>query len=119
MEQEDSTEIFVLHRFASSPAFPAVMIALGAFIALAESVLMLIQGESIENAIWPQAIRTLSWTFILRENVAIITFLSAVFLTFCVYSSIQHHRGNRLSRPIQGLFFCMIGAVLAHGLFLC
>ena len=113
MDLEDSAEIFVLHGFASSPAFPAVMIAFGAFVALAESVLMLIQGESIENAIWPQAIRTLSWTFILRENVAIITFLSAVFLTFCVYSSIQHHRGNRLPRPIQGLFFGLIGAVLA------
>ena len=74
MEQEDSAEIFVLHRFASSPAFPAVMIASGAFVALAESVLMLIKGEYIENAIWPQAIRPLSWTFILRENVAIITF---------------------------------------------
>ena len=47
MEQEDSAEIFVLHRFASSPAFPAVMIAFGAIVALAESVLMLIQGESI------------------------------------------------------------------------
>ena len=71
-----------LHRFADSPQFPLAMMALGGFVAWAESLLMLVQGESIENAIWPQAVRTLSWTFILRENVLSIAFLSALFLGF-------------------------------------
>ena len=72
----------LLQRFADSSQFPLAMMAFGAFVAWAESLLMLVQGESIENAIWPQAVRTLSWTFILRENVFVIAFLSALFFNF-------------------------------------
>ena len=113
MEDEESQEKSILHRFADSPSFPLAMIAFGAFIALAESLFLLVQGESIENAIWPQAVRTLSWTFLLRESVVLIALFSAVFLACCVYSSIQHHRGQRLNKPIQGLFFGIIGAVFS------
>ena len=113
MKGEDSQEVFPLHRFTSSPSFPTAMIAFGAFVALAESLLILIQGESVENAVWPQAVRTLSWTFLLRENVGIITLFCATFLALCIYSSIQHHRGRHLSKPIQGLLYGIIGAVLA------
>lgn len=113
MEDEVSQEKPILHRFADSPSFPSAMIAFGAFIALAESLFLLLQGESIENAIWPQAVRTLSWTFLLRESVVLIALFSAVFLACCVYSSIQHHRGHRLKKPIQGIFFSIIGAVFA------
>ena len=113
MEDEVSQEKPILHRFADSPSFPSAMIAFGAFIALAESLFLLLQGESIENAIWPQAVRTLSWTFLLRESVVLIALFSAVFLACCVYSSIQHHRGHHLKKPIQGIFFSIIGAVFA------
>ncbi|MGB0476052.1 MAG: hypothetical protein ACPGJT_04450 [Candidatus Poseidoniaceae archaeon] len=113
MEDEVSQEKPILHRFADSPSFPSAMIAFGAFIALAESLILLVQGESIENAIWPQAVRTLSWTFLLRESVVLIALFSAVFLACCVYSSIQHHRGHHLKKPIQGIFFSIIGAVFA------
>ncbi|MGA0380219.1 MAG: hypothetical protein ACO3NJ_05400 [Candidatus Poseidoniaceae archaeon] len=113
MEDEVSQEKSILHRFADSPSFPLAMIAFGAFVSLAESLFLLLQGESIENAIWPQAVRTLSWTFFLRERVVLIALFSAVFLACCVYSSIQHHRGHRLKNPIQGLFFGIIGAVFA------
>ena len=113
MEDEVSQEKPILHRFADSPSFPSAMIAFGAFIALAESLFLLLQGESIENAIWPQAVRTLSWTFLLRESVVLIALFSAVFLACCVYSSIQHHLGHHLKKPIQGIFFSIIGAVFA------
>ena len=113
MEGKESKAVSFLNRFSSSPSYPAVMIAFGAFVAMAESLLLLIQGESIENAVWPQAVRTLSWTFILRENVGIIALFCATFLAFCVYSSIQYHKGRRLSKPVQGLFFSLIGAVIA------
>ena len=113
MEDEVSQEKSILHRFADSPSFPLAMIAFGAFIALAESLFLLLQGESIENAIWPQAVRTLSWTFLLRESVVLIALFSAIFLACCIYSSIQHHRGHRLKKPIQGILFGIIGAVFA------
>lgn len=113
MEEEVTQEKPLLQRFANSPQFPLAMMAFGALIAWAESLLMLVQGESIENAIWPQAIRTLSWTFILRDNVFSIAFLSALFLGFCVYSSIQYHRGHRLNKSIQAIFFSLIGGVFA------
>lgn len=113
MEDEVSQKKTILHRFADSPSFPSAMIAFGAFIALAESLILLVQGESIENAIWPQAVRTLSWTFLLRESVVLVTLFSAIFLACCVYSSIQHHRGHRLKKPIQGILFGIIGAVFA------
>ena len=100
-------------RFVDSPQFPFAMLAFGALLAWAESLLMLVQGESIENAIWPQAVRTLSWTFILRDNVFSIALLSALFLAFCVYSSIKYHKGHRLAKPAQAIFFSLIGAVLA------
>ena len=77
MEEEETQAISLLHRFASSPSFPMAMIAFGAFIAMAESLLILIQGASIENAVWPQAVRTLSCTFILRENVGLVALFSA------------------------------------------
>ena len=113
MEHKETQQVSLLQRFVDSPSFPKAMIALGAFVALTESLLILLQGESIENAVWPQAVRTLSWTFILRENVGVIAFFSALFLTFCVYSSIQHHRGRRLAVPIKALLFILIGAVFA------
>ena len=113
MEEEVTQEKPLLQRFADSPQFPLAMMAFGGFVAWAESLLMLVQGESIENAIWPQAVRTLSWTFILRENVFLIAFLSALFLGFCVYSSIQYHRGHRLNKSIQAIFFSLIGGVFA------
>ena len=113
MEGEATQEIPLLQRFADSSQFPLAMMAFGALIAWAESLLMLVQGESIENAIWPQAVRTLSWTFILRENVFSIAFLSALFLGFCVYSSIQYHRGHRLNKSFQAIFFSLIGGVFA------
>lgn len=113
MEEEVTQEKPLLHRFADSQQFPLAMMAFGAFIAWAESLLMLVQGESIENAIWPQAVRTLSWTFTLRENVFSVAFLSALFLGFCVYSSIQYHRGHRLNKSIQAIFFSLIGGVFA------
>ena len=113
MDGEFTQEKPLLQRFADSPQFPLAMIAFGALVAWAESLLILIQGESIENAIWPQAVRTLSWTFILRENVFLITFLSALFLGFCVFSSIQYHRGHRLNKSIQAIFFSLIGGVFA------
>jgi len=113
MEDAASHEKSIFHRFADSPSFPLAMMLFGAFVSFAESLLLLLQGESIENAIWPQAVRTLSWTFILRESVVLVALFSAVFLACCVYSSIQHHRGHRLNKPIQGLFFGIIGAVFA------
>ena len=113
MDGEVTQEKPLLQRFADSPQFPLAMMALGGIVAWAESLLMLVQGESIENAIWPQAVRTLSWTFILRENVFLIAFLSALFLGFCVYSSIQYHRGHRLNKSIQAIFFSLIGGVFA------
>lgn len=113
MEGVETHEDSLLQRFANSSQFPLAMIAFGVIVAWAESLLMLVQGESIENAIWPQAVRTLSWTFILRDNVFSITLLSALFLAFCVYSSIQYHRGQRLTKPVQAIFFSLIGAVFA------
>lgn len=113
MEGVKTHEDSLLQRFANSSQFPLAMIAFGVIVAWAESLLMLVQGESIENAIWPQAVRTLSWTFILRDNVFSITLLSALFLAFCVYSSIQYHRGQRLTKPVQAIFFSLIGAVFA------
>ena len=113
MEGEESTDVSFIHRFASSSKFPAAMIALGAFTAMAESLFMLIQGQSIENAVWPQAVRTLSWTFFLRENVALIALLSALFLGCCVYASIQHHRGRSLPKAVQAVAYTIIGAVFA------
>ena len=113
MDGEATQEKPLLQRFADSPQFPLAMMAFGALVAWAESLLMLVQGESIENAIWPQAVRTLSWTFTLRENVFSVAFLSALFLGFCVYSSIQYHRGHRLNKSIQAIFFSLIGGVFA------
>ena len=113
MEEGISQEVSLFERWSSSQSFPSAMIALGATVALAESLLILIQGESIENAVWPQAVRTLSWTFALRESVTLIALFSALFLGFCVYSSFQNHRGRHLAKPLQAVFFGLIGAVFA------
>ena len=113
MDEEEPQESSIFQKFASSPWFAPTMIGTGAFAAMAESLLLLLQGQSIENAVWPQAIRTLSWTLVLREHVSLIAGFSAVFIGLCIYASIQKFRGRSLSTIPRAASFCLIGAVIS------
>ena len=118
MEDEESQEKSILHRFADSPSFPLAMIAFGAFIALAESLFLLLQGESIENAIWPQAVRTLSWTFLLREKVSFSLHFSLQSSSHAVFT----HRFNIIVASVSKnqfrvFFSASSGLFSHHGLF--
>ena len=45
----------------------------GVVLSLLETIYMLILGNTLENAVWPLAIRTLELTFFLRENMPLVT----------------------------------------------
>ena len=72
MEDETKETFALYHRVIQSPLLYPAAIILGAIIALAESIYLLLLGEPVQNAIWPQAIRTLAWTFFLRQHIAAI-----------------------------------------------
>ena len=66
MEVETIETLTLYQRVIQSPFLHPAALILGAIIALAESIYLLLLGEPVQNAIWPQAIRTLAWTFFLR-----------------------------------------------------
>ena len=66
--------------------YPALF-AFGILVSIAESLYMLILGNTLENAVWPIAIRTLEWTLYLRNNLGFVTMLSGIVLAYSLYFS--------------------------------
>ena len=58
-----------ISRFVKAPASALVLFFVGVIVALFETIYLLILGNTLENAVWPLAIRTLDWTMVMRDNV--------------------------------------------------
>ena len=96
MEDEAIERLTLYQRFLQSPFLHPVALMLGAVIALSESIYLLLLGEPIQNAIWPQAIRTLAWTFFLRQHIATIAIFSALILAASVWVALRKRKGTDL-----------------------
>ena len=108
---EEKSSLF--QRVLNSPFLHPTALVLGAVIALSESIYLLLLGEPIQNAIWPQAIRTLAWTFFLRQHIATITVLSAIILALSIWVAIRKQRGVQLHPLAIVCLLMLIGAVFA------
>lgn len=113
MEDEAIKTLTLYQRVLQSPFLHPVALILGAVIALSESIYLLLLGEPIQNAIWPQAIRTLAWTFFLRQHIATIAIFSALILAASVWVALRKRKGTDL-HPLSVIgLMCLIGAILA------
>ena len=108
---EEKSSLF--QRLLNSPFLHPTALVLGAVIALSESIYLLLLGEPIQNAIWPQAIRTLAWTFFLRQHIATITVLSAIILALSIWVAIRKQKGVQLHPLAIVCLLMLIGAVFA------
>ena len=89
MERAVDSEQSVLAKFVQAPIFPMAIFSLGAIIAIIETIYLLILGNSLENAVWPIAIRTLEITFLLRQNVPSVALLCAIVLSLGLWLMIR------------------------------
>jgi hypothetical protein len=113
MEDETKETLGLYQRVVQSPFLHPAALVLGAMIALAESIYLLLLGEPVQNAIWPQAIRTLAWTFFLRQHIAAIAIVSALILASSIWIALRKQKGTDLHPlAIFGLMM-LIGAVFA------
>ncbi|MCH2648280.1 MAG: hypothetical protein MKZ57_00530 [Candidatus Poseidoniaceae archaeon] len=89
MERATNKEKSGLAKFIQSPIFPILIFSFGAIIAIIETIYLLILGNSLENAVWPIAIRTLEITLILRKSVPSVTLLCAIILSLGLWLMIR------------------------------
>ena len=111
MEDEESQEKSILHRFADSPSFPLAMIAFGAFIALAESLFLLLQVNPSKMRFGHRPFDTFL-TFLLRKCRSHCTFLCNLPRMLCLLID-STSSWPASQKPIQGILFGIIGAVFA------
>ena len=93
MEDEAKVTLTLYQRIIASPFLHPAALILGAIISLSESIYLLLLGEPVQNAIWPQAIRTLAWTFYLRQHIATIAILSSLILAASIWVALRKQKG--------------------------
>ncbi len=87
----------------------SLFFAIGLLLALLEPVILLALGDDIGGALWPMAVRSLDWTFFLREWSTVIFALFLLSLPF-VYSRAPHSShweklvATTLIGTVSGLF---------------
>ena len=67
MDNEAEATDSAIIRFVKSPLLGFFLFLFGVIVALFETIYLLILGNTLENAVWPLAIRTLEWTMVLRK----------------------------------------------------
>ncbi|MCH1442500.1 MAG: hypothetical protein L7U53_01375 [Candidatus Poseidoniaceae archaeon] len=113
MEDEVGETLTLYQRVLQSPFLHPVALFLGAVISLSESIYLLLLGEPIQNAIWPQAIRTLAWTFFLRQHITTIAILSALTLAASIWIALRKQKGTDI-HPLAVIgLMSLIGFVFA------
>ena len=113
MEDEAKEVLTLYQRVLQSPFLHPAALILGAVIALSESIYLLLLGQPIQNAIWPQAIRTLAWTFFLRQHIAAIAIFSALILAVSIWVALRKQKGTELHPLFVVGLMSLIGAVFA------
>ena len=102
MDETIPTSESSLVKFTNKPYFPLVLFLIGVIVALFETIYLMVLGNSVENAVWPLAIRNLEYTFILRKSVPSVAILCAVILSLGLWLMIR--RQQQKSIPNSLLF---------------
>ena len=93
--------------------YPALF-AFGILVSIAESLYMLILGNTLENAVWPIAIRTLEWTLYLRDNLGFVTMLSGIVLAYSLYFMTKKEQSKPTSKFVTYFSVFLIGFILGN-----
>ena len=100
-----------LNKWTSSRWFLLSLAGLGFLLPLIEPFILLLGGNSIANSLWPHAIRSLSWSFILREY-SLLIFLCSIALTTTVLLLLKHEPKTWIRNIAIFSSGCIIGMIL-------
>ena len=89
-----------ISRFVKSPLLGLFLFLFGVIVALFETIYLLILGNTLENAVWPLAIRTLEWTMVLRNNVPAVTTFAGLILAASMWLMVRRQQ----NKPINAGF---------------
>ena len=84
----------------------------GIVVALIETIYLLILGNSVENAVWPLAIRTLELTFTLRANMPIVTLVCASLTALGLWLMIRRQREKLVPQWAGHLMVFVSGIII-------
>ena len=101
-----------LVRFTNKPYFPIILFLTGLIVALFETIYLLILGNSIENAVWPLAIRNLEYTLILRKSVPSVAILCAVILSLGLWLMTRRQQQKSIPNWTRYLLIFISGLTL-------
>ena len=112
-EQPDSVN-FLERRW-----FPLVTFFIGVFVSLIDTIYLLARGSSLENAVWPLAIRTLEITLYLRKSVPLVALLCALILSLGLWLMMRRQQGKHIAQWItHSLIFAAGVTVGAYSVYL-
>ena len=100
MDNEAEATDSAISRFVKSPLLGFFLFLFGVIVALFETIYLLILGNTLENAVWPLAIRTLEWTMVLRNNVPAVTTFAGLILAASMWLMVRRQQ----NKPINAGF---------------
>ena len=111
---EETVSVFKssLLKFTNKPYFPLALFLTGVIIALIETIYLLLLGNSLENAVWPLAIRNLELTFTLRESVPSVAVLCALILSIGLWLMIRRQQKKSIPNWIGYVLVFISGLIL-------
>jgi len=112
MDKADSKFISRLVGMTQKPFFPLVLFLLGMITALLETIYLLILGNSLENAVWPLAIRNLEYTFVLRKSVPSVAILCGLILSVGLWLMIRKQHQKSIPNWIAYLLIFVSGLII-------
>ena len=112
MEKTDSVFESSLVKFTNKPYFPLTLFLTGVIIALIETIYLLILGNSLENAVWPLAIRNLELTFTLRKSVPSVAILCALILSVGLWLMVRRQQKKSVPNWIGYALVFVSGLIL-------
>ena len=80
--------------------------------ALIETIYLLILGNSLENAVWPLAIRNLEYTFVLRKSVPSVAILCGLILSVGLWLMIRKQQQKSIPNWIAYLLIFISGLII-------
>ena len=112
MDKADSKFISRIVGVTEKPFFPLVLFILGMITALIETIYLLILGNSLENAVWPLAIRNLEYTFVLRKSVPSVAILCGLILSVGLWLMIRKQQQKSIPNWIAYLLIFISGLII-------
>lgn len=111
VEQPVSSDRLEFKREGSSTVRNVLVLAFGAILAYTEFVFGLLSGDNVVDAIWPHAVRSLSWTMTFRDSPS--TLFAALLSLAGLTSWVRRRHAHRLeSNTARTLLLLAIGFVV-------